>query len=153
MYYRYNTPSVSPVVGILSVALSIFLIAALWRIFTKAGEKGWKCLIPIYNVYLYWRIAWDESKFWVIFWGGIGFSVLSFLLRQMGRFGAILLLIVALAWAVYTIYLAFKAAITMAHRFDKSTAFGVFGLVFFSFIGIPILAFGQADYDASRDLG
>lgn len=153
MYYRYNIPSISPMVWILYAALLIFLLAAMWRIFTKAGEKGWKCLIPIYNAYIYWRIAWDESKFWVLFGGGIGISVLNLILGRLGRVGLILSLIVAVIWLIYTIYLVFKAAITMAHRFNKSTAFGVLGLVFFSIIGIPILAFGQADYDARRDLG
>lgn len=138
---------------IIAGILGIIGIAATWRIFTKADEKGWKCLIPIYSSFIYMRIAWNESKFWEIFLGGIGIGVLSLLLRLMGRFGLILNGIVALAWLCYMIYIAFKTGITCAHRFGKSTAFGVVGLVIFAPIGNLILGFGNADYDASRDYG
>lgn len=33
---------------IISIAISILMIVANWKLFTKAGEEGWKCLIPIY---------------------------------------------------------------------------------------------------------
>lgn len=41
----------------IAIALCILEIVALWRIFTKAGEKGWNCLIPIYNMYILFKIA------------------------------------------------------------------------------------------------
>lgn len=42
---------------VFSLALSILLIVALWKVFEKAGEKGWKSLIPLYNLYIYCKIA------------------------------------------------------------------------------------------------
>lgn len=43
--------------GVLFLAIialvSLVMIASFWRIFTKAGEEGWKSLIPIYNAYVY----------------------------------------------------------------------------------------------------
>ena len=34
--------------------------------FTKAGVAGWKSLIPLYNVYIAFKIAWkDQTAFWV----------------------------------------------------------------------------------------
>ena len=33
--------------------LAILQIVAWWRIFSKAGEAGWKSIIPIYYVYSY----------------------------------------------------------------------------------------------------
>jgi hypothetical protein len=42
---------------VVSIALAILEIAALWRIFTKAGERGWKSLIPIYNTIVLLRIV------------------------------------------------------------------------------------------------
>lgn len=32
-------------------------IIANWRIFTKAGEAGWKSIIPIYGDYISYKIA------------------------------------------------------------------------------------------------
>ena len=33
----------------LVIAWYIILVIANWKIFTKAGEAGWKSIIPIYN--------------------------------------------------------------------------------------------------------
>ena len=33
-----------------ALLLSIVLIAAQWKIYTKAGKPGWACIIPIYNL-------------------------------------------------------------------------------------------------------
>lgn len=38
-------------------ALMVLVWIAFWRIFTKAGEAGWKALIPIYNVIVLLRIV------------------------------------------------------------------------------------------------
>ena len=34
------------------LVFAIIEIVAYWRIFTKAGQPGWACLIPIYNAYI-----------------------------------------------------------------------------------------------------
>ena len=38
-------------------------IIANWRIFTKAGEAGWKSIIPIYGDYISYKIAWQPAYF------------------------------------------------------------------------------------------
>ncbi len=40
-------------------------IAGLWKIFEKAGEKGWKALIPIYNYYIWLKII--KRPWWWVF--------------------------------------------------------------------------------------
>ena len=40
-------------------------IIANWRIFTKAGEDGWKSIIPIYGDYISYKIAWQPAYFWL----------------------------------------------------------------------------------------
>jgi hypothetical protein len=53
---------------VLILVLVVLLIVAYWKMFTKAGVAGWKSLIPIYNVYIAFKIAWkDQSAFWVWF--------------------------------------------------------------------------------------
>ena len=34
----------------------VLLVIADWKIFSKAGEEGWKSLIPIYNMYILFKI-------------------------------------------------------------------------------------------------
>ena len=38
-------------------AIIIVAIVAYWKVFTKAGEAGWKCIIPIYNVIILLKIV------------------------------------------------------------------------------------------------
>jgi signal peptidase I len=52
-------------------------IIGLWKIFEKAGEKGWKALIPIYNYYIWLKIL--KRPWWWIFIlliPGVGFMML-----------------------------------------------------------------------------
>jgi len=52
-------------------------IAGLWKIFEKAGEQGWKALIPIYNYYTWLKII--KRPWWWIFIlliPGVGFMML-----------------------------------------------------------------------------
>lgn len=42
---------------IVSLVICVALVVAYWKIFTKAGEAGWKSLIPIYNGYVLGNIA------------------------------------------------------------------------------------------------
>ena len=36
-----------------------------WRIYVKAGEKGWKALIPFYGTYTSFKITWHTTVFWL----------------------------------------------------------------------------------------
>lgn len=42
----------------------ILLIIALWKAFEKAWEAGWKAIIPIYNVYIMYKIGGMKNWFW-----------------------------------------------------------------------------------------
>ncbi len=41
-------------------------VAGLWKIFEKAGYKGWKALIPFYNAYIWLKVI-DKPLWWFIF--------------------------------------------------------------------------------------
>lgn len=148
---------------VFSLALSILLIVALWKVFEKAGEKGWKSLIPLYNLYIYCKIAW--SKGW--FWGlgslpliGILWTFLSVFLWFLSRGSGLetmrafssfknmanrLLGLLSTFSLVATFIAACVVNIRMAKKFGKSTGFGI-GLIFLSGIFIPILWFWSAEY-------
>jgi hypothetical protein len=68
MDYEYqNNLSTQAIITILciSLALSIFYIAAMWKVFTKAGQPGWAAIIPIYNIYIMIKIG-GKPGWWVI---------------------------------------------------------------------------------------
>lgn len=122
--YGYtDTSSISSIIGgfaaimgivmLISTIISIIMIVSQWIIFKKAGKKGWEAIIPIYNFIVLIQIA--ELPMWYIALFFVPFA---------------------------NIYAMFKIYIELAHKFGKSTGFGVL-TVFFSFICLPILAFGK----------
>lgn len=48
------------------ILFSFATIAGLWGIFTKAGEAGWKILVPFYNFYIWLKII-RKPLWWYIF--------------------------------------------------------------------------------------
>lgn len=65
------TPAEAAAVGGIFGAVFVFyiifyvlLVIASWKIFKKAGEPGWKSIIPIYNIYILYKIVNMKSWFW-----------------------------------------------------------------------------------------
>ena len=106
-------------IGFSAVAF-VIMLAAMWKLFSKAGEAGWKCLIPIYNSYIAVKIA-DGN--------GVKF----------------LLLLIPVVNFVYAIILIFR----LAKSFGKGAGFGL-GLLFLPLIFFLILAFGGDRYIGPR---
>lgn len=98
------------------LAIIIVYLAGMWKTFEKAGQPGWACIIPFYNVYILLKIA-GKPGWWL------------------------LLLFVPLA----NIVILFMVGIEIASRFGKGSGFGI-GLTFLPFIFYPILGFGDAQY-------
>jgi hypothetical protein len=64
--YDYSRAGqVSPAVWIIDVALSILVIAAFWKIFSKAGQPGWAAIIPIFNWIVWCKLA-GRPLWWVL---------------------------------------------------------------------------------------
>lgn len=118
MYYRNYDMQWGLGIFILLIVLAcvVFYLYCYWRLFEKAGRKGWEALITGHN------------------------TVEQFLI--VGRPGWwYFLLLIPLANIVIEIMLIFD----LAKVFGKDTGFG-FGLLFLPFIFIPILALGDAEY-------
>lgn len=116
--YSYNYDMTSMPVGywFLSFGIGILLIICFWKLFKKAGEPGWAALVPLYDSYVMFKIAFGNGwKF--------------------------LLLLIPIVNIVFAIMLPFK----IAKAFGKSSGFGA-GLLFLSFIFYPMLAFSDAKY-------
>lgn len=133
--------------GILAVAIYVLFIIAWWKIFTKAGEKGWKSIIPIYNIYVYCRII--GINFWIYAFGiPVALSVITSIAAG-GQVDAsnpsTLVTILSFLSLGYAIFLAIYEAIKLGNAFKKSTGFKV-GLVLLTNIFLLILAFGDSKY-------
>src|SRR5690242_8865837 len=56
-------PGVVPL--LIAGVIAIVMLAAMWKVFTKAGKPGWACLIPIYNLIVLLAIA-GKPAWWVV---------------------------------------------------------------------------------------
>lgn len=117
--YTTPPPAPSPVLIIVWLAIAVLMIAAMWKVFTKAGQPGWASIIPIYNLYVMCKIA-GRPGWWVI-------------LMLIPLVNFIILIIVF---------------IDIAKAFGKGVGFGL-GLVFLGIIFFPILGFGSAQYQST----
>lgn len=95
----------------------VFSLVCTWKIFSKAGRKGWESLIPIWNTIVMFKIA-KLSPWWI------------------------LAMLIPFVNFIICIYLYIK----LAQAFNKGVGFAI-GLIFLSIIFFPILAFGNAEYD------
>ena len=128
--------------GILALVICVLLIVAMWKIFVKAGEPGWKSIIPIYNIYILCKII--GLNFWIYVLAiPVGLGILSAIAASTGS--AIFVTITTIATAVYSLYLAIIEAIKTGDAFGKSTGFKVC-LFFFTPICYLILGFGKDKY-------
>lgn len=107
----------SPVETIFLLVVLVILFVSLWRVYTKANRPGWAAIIPIYNIYVQLKIV-GRPGWWLILYF---IPIVNFIVQII-------------------------VALDTAKVFGKSPAFGIFGLLIFSFIGYPILAFGDAKY-------
>jgi hypothetical protein len=55
----------SPVYWFPSVIVAIILLAAMWRIYSKAGQPGWAAIVPVYNVYVLLKIV-GRPGWWLL---------------------------------------------------------------------------------------
>ena len=121
-YYTYSSPTPADHpwfmggYGIIGLAFLVLMLASLWRVFTKAGEKGWASLIPFYNTYVLLRIV-----------GRPGWWLILFFIP-----------LVNLITGIVVYY-------DLAKAFGKSVGYLLL-LLFLPFIGYPMLAFGDAKY-------
>ena len=53
-------------IALILLCLSIFMIITTWRLFEKAGEEGWKSIIPIYSQLIMIKIAFSNQKNWLM---------------------------------------------------------------------------------------
>src|SRR2546426_12504901 len=64
MQETYAAQGMSSIVVICWCAVIVLLIAAMWKVFTKAGKPGWAAIIPIYNYIVLLQIA-GKPVWWI----------------------------------------------------------------------------------------
>lgn len=122
-----SSATLGAMIGTYSVVLLAFyvlLVIAQWKIFTKAGEAGWKSLIPIYNLVIMYKIV-----------GLSPWLLLIYLTAVIPVVGYIAILILSIV-----------SMVKLGKAFGKGTGF-IVGLIFLTPIFQMILGFGSSTYE------
>ena len=102
---------------LVALGLSVLMIVAVWKVFTKAGEPGWASIVPIYNTYILTKIS--------------GYNPILFLLFLIPLVNVVFAIMVMLG---------------LGRAFGKSTGWSIGLLVILNVIGMLILGFGKDEY-------
>ncbi|MFB1480183.1 DUF5684 domain-containing protein [Corallococcus sp. RDP092CA] len=112
------------VMSIIYLAVIAVAIAGMWKMFVKAGQPGWAAIVPIYNLYILLTIV-GRPIWWL---------ALFLLCPPAGLIAGIIV------------------SIDLARSFGKGTGFGI-GIALLGFIFIPMLGFGDAQYQGPAAAG
>ncbi len=104
---------------VIILGVYVLFVAGLWQVFTKAGEDGWKAIIPIWNTLVILKIV-GREWWWI-------------LLMLIPLVGFIIWIIVAL---------------DLAKSFGRGAGFAI-GLILLPYIWVLILGFGSDTYRGS----
>ena len=108
------------------LVIAVLQIIGMWKTFTKAGEKGWKSIIPFYNVAILYKIS-GMSPYLVFVYIGLFIPVVN--------------IFASIALAIFNLY----QKINLMKAFKASTGLTV-AMLMVPFITYLILGFGKSEY-------
>ena len=138
-------------IAVLSIVFHVFAAIGLWKMFTKAGVKGWYSLIPVVNNYQLFKIAGCKKTF---FWW-IAFKIVSSVTETYhlsidevyNHSLHVALTVVCLVCLLGAVDLIIHRNFKLSMAFGKGGGFAVLMTFFYSFCYI-ILGLGNAEYYA-----
>lgn len=146
-YYDNTLYGVSmTLVWILTAVYYILVAVGSWKMFEKAGESGWKALIPFYNDYIRFKIAWQTKYFWIYCVLAVASSLLLFYGSEMLN-----MMMIYIGYALLIVNIVINCVL----QYDIALAYGkgigyALGLVLFPFLFTMIIGFGSAQYVGNR---
>ena len=131
------------------VIISILQIIGQWKLFKKAGKKGWEAIIPYYNM---WTLIEISGCKWWYFLIIIGSSLLSFYIsfniNESTHFSINMLEGIGLLIYYFIIYCV---NYNIAKKFNKDHGFAI-GLTLIPFVFYLILGFGKYKFNNDEDV-
>ncbi len=139
-------PELFEAAAVLGLLYYVFLTVAQWKLFTKAGEKGYKALIPFYNMFVSHHLI-GMRHIWfildIVFWAG---EIALDLTRAAPLWLEETFFSVAL---IVTIISEIIHIMKLCYCYTKSELFAI-GLFVIPPLFSMILAFGKSEYNPPR---
>ncbi len=123
-------------IAVIALAFYVIYVIGLWKLFKKAGEEGWKAIIPFYNTYTLITIV-GLNWWWFLI------DVLPALMVLIPGFAAFS----SLAW-IAQMLVKICIASNLSLKMNQSTGITVL-LVIFPGIMYPVLGLGSSTWDSS----
>lgn len=135
----------------ISLAVYILEIIAFWSLFKKANVPGWKSIIPVYNTYTLFKIAWKSKYFWLTLLVSVIYSVAVGLGRVSNLNGVFIIIegVISVVFGLISLLLTFFLCRKTALVYGKGTGFAI-GLFFLYPIFILILGLGSSKYVGNK---
>ena len=137
--------------GLIGVVAALMMVgAAVWffvsaigyfKMFKKAGQRGWFAFIPVLREYSLFRMSWTMRAFAVNI---VLLGVFQIAEDADGILAAIAVMVGGIAWIVIQAKLMHR----VAKSFGKGTGWAVL-LFFVPFVATMILGFGSAEYQGN----
>ncbi len=135
------------ILATISCVWAVHVIIGLWKMFTKAGEAGWKALIPVYNFYILMKICWMPHMFWALLGCNIGAGLCYWLALTSGSFWFYIALVLVILAAIIRAVFYYNLSLAYGH------GLGYFlGLYLLEPLFMIILGFGSSRYAGNRYL-
>lgn len=138
--------TISGVILSLVFGFYIFTVIAAYKILGKAGEKGWKAFIPLYNSYMLYKISNCPKYFWYTLVLAIATEIVTSVLGEENTIGSLISIILSIAIIYFDVLFCSK----LSKSFGKGRGFTV-GMFFFPNIFQLILGFGSSEYIENAD--
>lgn len=135
----YDDTAVASLIGVLGgflivlvllvIAFAIFNIIGMWKLYEKAGQPGWKAIIPFYNTWTlvemvglnwYWFLLCIATTICTI----LGLTSLSYIANIAGIFGNVMI------------------CYNMAKKLHKDTGWIVLAVIFNAIV-LPIMGYSK----------
>lgn len=129
------------------VAVYLLIAIAEWKVFTKMGEKGWKALVPVYNVYILLRRCSQTKYLWkVVLWTMLVVvcEAIAYVLGSESEW-AVFPRIVEIVAQILLIAIEVRVNLDVSRSFGHGGGFCV-GLLFLPVVFELILGFGASEY-------
>lgn len=115
-------------------------VIAKWKLFTKAGEAGWKSIIPIYSDYIMYKLSWETMMFWIVLILAIVASIISGILGDT-VVSIVIQAVITVVMLVISIIEQYKISLSYGH----GVGFCI-GLILLNPIFMIILGLGSSEY-------
>ena len=135
-------------IGIIAFISFIIVTVSQWRIYSKAGQPGWACIVPIYNVLVLLDII-RKPRLWLLYIlvAAVIQGIYSSMTMDTSDANTVplTLTILNVVASLVTLIIGIRMTHGISTAFGKQIGFTI-GLLLLPIVFFPILAFGSATY-------